>query len=154
MTRLFEFIDHTGKKVHVPPDSIVEYNATQAGMVVGQVYPAQGYTKSDNSTTQTNIEIVPGSYAEKASKLRPSLLPVEATVEGTKAMEFGAAKYGAHQWRTANLTEEDFLNALERHLIAYKQGEKNAQDSGVSHLGHIIANCGILLARFSKGEGK
>lgn len=128
MTRLFEFIDHTGKKTYAPPDVVVEHN--------------------------TPVEVVPGSYAAKAAKLRPSLLPVEATVEGAKAMEFGAAKYGAGQWRTANLTEEDFLNALERHLIAYKQGEANADDSGVSHLGHIIANCGILLARFPKGEGK
>lgn len=89
-------------------------------------------------------------YKEKAAKLRPQLLPVEATVEAIKAMEFGASKYGAHQWKTVDMPKEAFLDALERHLIAYKQGEKNAQDSGVSHLGHIIANCGILLARFDK----
>lgn len=98
--------------------------------------------------SKKTVSAVPGAYEVKAAKLRPSLLPIEAVVEGIKAMEFGATKYGTHQWREVDLTEEDFLNALERHLIAYKQGEKNASDSGVSHLGHIIANCGILLSKF------
>lgn len=88
------------------------------------------------------------AYAAKASKLRPSLLPVEAIVEGIKAMEFGAQKYGVDQWREVDMDRREFIDALERHLIALKQGETHAQDSGVHHLGHIIANCGIILAKF------
>lgn len=87
-------------------------------------------------------------YQEKAAKIRPSLLPHEAVVAGIEAMEFGAKKYGAEAWRTVDMQPVDFLNALERHLLAYKSGEKNAVDSGVSHLGHIIANCAILLVKF------
>lgn len=90
------------------------------------------------------------SYSAKAAKFRPSLLPVEATIEGAKAMEFGAQKYGVDQWREVDMKPREFYDALERHLIALKQGEKVASDSGVHHLGHIIANCAILLARFEK----
>ncbi len=87
-------------------------------------------------------------YEAKASKPRPSLFPVEGYLAGIAAMEFGASKYGADAWRNAPMLEEEFLNALERHLIAYKQGEKVAPDSGVSHLGHIIANCAIISAKY------
>lgn len=90
------------------------------------------------------------AYIAKEAKLRPSLLPVEAIIEGVKAMEFGAKKYGRDQWRTIDMAQVEFVDALERHLIAYKQGEFEATDSKVSHLGHIIANCAILLARFNK----
>jgi len=88
------------------------------------------------------------AYKEKQSKIRPSLLPVEVVIEGTKAMEFGALKYGADQWKEVDMDARQFMDALERHLIALKQGEMHAQDSGVHHLGHIIANCGILLNKF------
>jgi hypothetical protein len=98
------------------------------------------------------FERVPGSYAAKAAKLRPSLLPIEATIEGTKAMEFGASKYGANAWREVEMSKEDFLNALERHVIAIRQGETHAADSGVNHLGHIIANCAIILAKFPEDK--
>lgn len=90
------------------------------------------------------------AYNAKAAKMRPLLLPIEAIIEGTKAMEFGAQKYGPEQWRTADISEADIKNALFRHLLDYLSGETHAQDSKAHHLGHIIANCGILLARFEK----
>lgn len=92
-------------------------------------------------------------YAAKADKMRPSLLPVEAVIAGTLAMEFGAKKYGVDQWRVVTMQPREFYDALERHLIALKQGETHAPDSGVHHLGHIIANCAILLARFPGNVG-
>jgi hypothetical protein len=87
-------------------------------------------------------------YAKKASKLRPSLLPLEATIEGIRAMEHGARKYGPDQWRQVDMQMREFIDALERHLLLFKRGESFAKDSGVHHLGHIIANCGIILAKF------
>jgi hypothetical protein len=89
-------------------------------------------------------------YAIKQEKLRPSLLPVEGTIEGIKAMEFGAKKYGDHAWKTAGVSKQEFLDALERHLLALKQGESHAPDSQVHHLGHIIANASIILSKFKE----
>lgn len=135
MTRLFEQMDLTKRLESLQQGStpLSQDGKYFAGTVT--VVSPKPKTQSD-------------AYAEKASKLRPTLLPVEVLVEGSRAMEFGAKKYGADQWREADLTARDFVDALMRHLIAYQQGEKAAPDSGVSHLGHIIANCGILLARF------
>jgi hypothetical protein len=103
--------------------------------------PCQYETQTSNATSSI-------AYKEKLSKYRPSLLPSQVVVEGAKAMEFGAQKYGVDQWKTVDMEARQFIDALERHLIAYKQGERVAGDSQVSHLGHIIANCAILLARF------
>lgn len=38
-----------------------------------------------------------------------------------------------------------YLGAIRRHLDDFLEGENLAPDSGVHHLGHIAANCGILL---------
>lgn len=91
---------------------------------------------------------IKGVHALKRAKYRPSLLPVEATLAGVLAMEFGVGKHGLDSWKKPEYERVEFIDALERHLIALKQGEKFANDSGVHHLGHIIANCAILLAKF------
>lgn len=91
------------------------------------------------------------AYITKASKVRLHLLPYEAQEQGALAMMDGAAKYGEENWRTdERVTREKLLEALDRHLLCIRKGETHAHDSGVHHLGHIIANCSILLARFEK----
>lgn len=87
-------------------------------------------------------------YAAKASKVRPSLFPVEGLNEAIKAMEYGAKKYGEHAWKEVKMDRSEFLDALERHLIAIKLGERADSESNVSHLGHIIANAAIILAKY------
>lgn len=110
-----------------------------------------GIVMEENQKLKTSFgEEAAKAYQAKASKLRPSLLPVEAVVEGAKAMQFGAQKYGVDQWREVDMQRREFIDALERHLIALKQGETHASDSNVSHLGHIIANAGIILAKYGK----
>lgn len=111
----------------------------------------KSYAKTVTKKRQGKKMSTEEAYKEKQAKIRPSLLPVEAIVEGIKAMEYGAIKYGTDQWKTVNMEPRQFMDALERHLIALKQGETHASDSGVHHLGHIIANCGILLSRFRGG---
>jgi hypothetical protein len=43
-----------------------------------------------------------------------------------------------------------YLDAMERHLLALRDGEDVAEDSKVPHLGHIIA-CGAILADALEG---
>ena len=38
-----------------------------------------------------------------------------------------------------------YANAIRRHLLLWQAGEVRADDSEVSHLGHIAASCAILL---------
>ncbi len=63
------------------------------------------------------------------------------------ALANGVAKYGEANWRAlgAKFKMSTYISAILRHVVAIREGEDVAPDSGVSHVGHIMANCAILL---------
>lgn len=80
-----------------------------------------------------------------ASKVPLGLLPSAAKIYGALAMRDGAVKYGPFNWRDTKVQMMTYLDAIERHLLAVRDGEDTASDSGIDHLGHIIAGCAIIL---------
>ncbi len=78
-------------------------------------------------------------------KLRYSLVPPVATKALAEVLSFGAIKYAPNSWQTVKGGEERYLDALYRHLEAYRDGESNDPDSGLSHLAHAITNVAFLL---------
>lgn len=60
-----------------------------------------------------------------------------------KILQFGAAKYGRHNWRQG-ITQSRLLDAAFRHLLAYSKGEDTDPESGQSHLLH--ASCCLMMA--------
>lgn len=80
-----------------------------------------------------------------AKKVSISKLPMVAVLHGAHAMMNGAAKYGPFNWRSKKVQADIYVDAAMRHLAAWFEGEENAEDSGVHHLGHAIACCAILL---------
>ena len=70
-------------------------------------------------------------------KLRYDLVPPEALREIVKILTFGAAKYGAHNWK--GVGKERYAAALMRHFEAWRMGEKKDEESGNHHLAH--ASC-------------
>lgn len=85
---------------------------------------------------------------------KPSMaaIPPAALLDLGAAMADGARKYGKFNWREHEVTASVYEDALMRHLMAWRDGEDAAPDSGVSHLGHIMACCAILLD--AKASGK
>lgn len=79
-----------------------------------------------------------------AKKVPLGLLPAAGKIQGALAMEHGAKKYQPYNWREKKVKYTIYLDALERHILALRDGEDIAEDSGVSHLGHIIAGASIL----------
>lgn len=73
------------------------------------------------------------------------LVPRAAIIRFAQAMTDGARKYGPYNWRTKRVRLTVYVSAIERHLAALLDGEDNAADSGVDHLGHIGACCAILI---------
>lgn len=63
----------------------------------------------------------------------------------------GNERYGPWNWRSNQVPLMTYLGAIRRHLNAYLDGEDNAPDSGISHLGHIAASCAILLDAKKQG---
>lgn len=73
-----------------------------------------------------------------------SLIPPEGIRGIAKAMEFGAKKYGAYNWRDKKVQYKIYLDAIMRHTLALVEGQDLDPDSNLSHLDHIGANVVIL----------
>lgn len=80
-----------------------------------------------------------------AKKPRLSLVPPAGLVYAALAMANGADKYGPYNWREKKVQAMIYLEAAQRHLLSWQDGEENAQDSGVPHLGHALACILILI---------
>jgi hypothetical protein len=80
-----------------------------------------------------------------AKKVSITKLPAVAILHGAHAMMNGAEKYGPYNWRGNAVIASIYIDAAMRHLLAYFEGEQEAPDSGVHHLGHVIACAAILL---------
>ncbi|WP_375275018.1 dATP/dGTP diphosphohydrolase domain-containing protein [Methylorubrum thiocyanatum] len=85
----------------------------------------------------------------------PELIPRVALVQEAAVLGLGAdcpAKaYGRHNWRADPIDAETYVGAIERHLTLWAAGEGLDEQSGVSHLAHIRATCGILLDAIDAG---
>jgi hypothetical protein len=79
-------------------------------------------------------------------KVSITKLPMVGIAHGSHAMMYGADKYGPYNWRDNAVIASIYIDATMRHLMAwFDQKEELAQDSGVHHLGHVLANMAILL---------
>lgn len=78
-------------------------------------------------------------------KVSISKLPAVAIVHGAHAMEYGASKYEAYNWRENAVVASIYIDAAQRHLLTWFEGQETAKDSGVHHLGHALACMAILL---------
>jgi hypothetical protein len=75
-------------------------------------------------------------------KPRWSLVHFKSLEPLVKVLEYGAKKYEAENWKKP--PEEgckQHLESLSRHLFSLMDGEVNDDESGLPHIGHIMANC-------------
>lgn len=69
-----------------------------------------------------------------------------------RVMQVGAAKYGAFNYRESNVWAMTYVDAIERHMQLWQDGEDDDPETGVSHLAHVIAGCAILLDTQANGR--
>lgn len=79
------------------------------------------------------------------------LVPPVAIIQMAMALKDGADKYGAFNYRSEPINVSTYVGAIARHMAAYQDGEDNASDSGVHHLSHVMACCGLLLDSLAMG---
>jgi len=72
--------------------------------------------------------------------------------ELTKAMEYGIAKYGRNNWKQG-MEWSRLLDAGMRHGIAILRGEDIDQDSGNTHLAHMLGSIHMLMGNIELGVG-
>ena len=85
---------------------------------------------------------------------KPSItcVPPSAMLHMGRAMVDGKKKYGLMNWREKTVSSSIYIDALWRHMSAWWDGEENAKDSGVHHLGHAMACCALILDAQSQGS--
>lgn len=73
-----------------------------------------------------------------------SIIPREAIEQEAQAFAFGANKYGKYNFRNG-IDYTRLIDAAQRHILAFSDGEDKDPESGVSHLAHARANLAMLL---------
>lgn len=86
-----------------------------------------------------------------AQKVDLSLIPPPAMYYMARGLENGAGKYGPYNWRETEVDVRTYIAAMLRHIQAYLDGENEAYDSGVHHMGHVMAGAAIILDAMEHG---
>lgn len=95
---------------------------------------------SKPDTKPTNPKDAIGS-----NKLPMHLVPDTMTAVASLAFLEGALKYGKFNWRVAGVRMSVYLDAIERHLSKFRNGENADPTTGVPHLASVLACIGIVL---------
>jgi hypothetical protein len=80
------------------------------------------------------------------------LIPSSAMEQVAWAHKLGADKYGPWNWRETGVCASTYVNAIMRHLNAWRDGEDLDPESGFSHLAHIACSCNILMDAAAVGK--
>jgi|SRR5579875_438626 len=83
--------------------------------------------------------------AAGADKLPLSAFPLVAIAHGALAMLEGELKYGRSNYLVGGVSARTYIDAALRHLFAYASGQDIDPDSGLPHLGKLLACIAILL---------
>jgi hypothetical protein len=85
-----------------------------------------------------------GGEKESAGKPPVALVPAELMLGAARAFAFGEKKYSAHNWRKG-VPACEYYSALQRHLLAWIEGESQDRESGYSHMDHAAACLAMLM---------
>lgn len=114
---------------------------------------------TEHSATKEQAAMKPNPQKESTNpkdrfgREKPDItsIPPAALIHEALAMQNGASKYGPYNWRAKTVAARVYLAAACRHIMSYLDGEQNASDSGIHHLGHARASLGIVLDAESMG---
>jgi len=73
------------------------------------------------------------------------LVPPYAMEQTAWVHNLGAEKYGPWNWRETGVCASTYVNAILRHLNAWRDGEDLDPESGITHLAHIACSANILM---------
>lgn len=88
-----------------------------------------------------------------SDKLPLHLWPTTASAMGCIALLNGALKYGRSNWRHTGVRSSVYVDACQRHLMAWFEGEE-ADEEGVPHLSAALACLAILVDCQAAGKLK
>ena len=90
------------------------------------------------------VEVPPEGKKYDHGKPRFSLIPHTGLTQLMAVLEYGASKYGAHNWRLVSDGKTRYADAAMRHFLAWQAGETLDAESGLPHLAHALASLMFL----------
>jgi len=102
-----------------------------------------------------NADAAPGINPKDkigSAKVDFTLCPTSAKVAWALAQMDGGGKYGPYNWRVEAIQLRTYIAAAGRHLDSFLDGEEVASDSGIKHLGHVMACCAIMIDAMKNGS--
>lgn len=99
----------------------------------------------DPNNLQTKASNPKDLLAEEEQRVLLHLIPSPAMIHTALAFMDGARKYGPYNWREEGVGAGTYLSAARRHIADWLDGEENAPDSNVHHLGHAVACLMIIM---------
>lgn len=82
-------------------------------------------------------------YGEQKPPLH--LIPPAGNDEQALALALGKVRYGERNWLRTKVNLTVYLSAMKRHIDKVLDGIDTDEQSGAHHLGHVMANCSIVL---------
>lgn len=86
-------------------------------------------------------------------KTKWGLLSWPAVNQLVAVLEFGAKKYDSWNW-SKGLSWSECFESLQRHAIAWYQGEDKDPETGLSHMAHVMCNAMFLTHFVLFGSGR
>jgi hypothetical protein len=117
-----------------------------AAEVVGMLRQRVEELVAENTVLRgASTEPEPTGVKYDAGKPPVDLVPEEYVLAAARAFAYGAAKYSRHNWR-GGMKLSRLYSSLQRHLLAWNDGEDIDPESNLSHLDHAAASLAMLLA--------
>lgn len=114
-----------------------------------------GHGTSNLTPEEESLLNPPKQMAQKKDPLakpQTALIPYESTVAQAQAMAYGAyIKYKPWDW-TGGRPFSQMRSSIDHHLAAWFDRERDDPESEVHHLGHALANIGMLLGFEAMGR--
>lgn len=105
--------------------------------------PCENCAKAIKDAGIIHTVIVEAFMKFDTGKLRYGLIPPSATKALAEVLTYGAKKYKPNNWQQAEDATR-YIDALYRHLEAWRSGEQFDSESGLSHLSHAMTNIAFL----------
>lgn len=134
-----EYDEDERRSVHTPAPTHLGSPVTDPGLLY-QLRVAAEAADLVGDTKPTNPKDAIG-----AGKLPLHLVPDTATYHLATAFLEGALKYGKYNWRVAGVRASIYLDALDRHVSKWKNGEDRDPKTRVHHLANALACIAIIL---------
>lgn len=134
-----------GTEVPCNPACTYEYGTVVGHNTPLQVDPLRYVATREEREADAALAKIPaeGGAALRFNSGKPPLhlLAGEWQLEVARVMDYGAKKYAPNNWRKGGPWCEH-LASVQRHILAFQNGEDKDPETGLSHLAHGI--CGLF----------